>query len=119
MYSALARSAGRQKSSANSSLASTTTASTPPQSKARWRMTARSSPPLPPPPPPPRPPFDAPRPPLSPRSFGQPADADTGVEATRVGQDNPIAHLSSSFSVWLGWVGAEPLTGLSGGVFGT
>ena len=35
--------------------------------------------------------------------LGQPADAHTGVEAAGVRQDNPIAHLSSSFSLLLGW----------------
>src|SRR4029453_18232382 len=49
---------------------------------------------------------------LAARLFGQPADADTGVDATRVGQDNPIAPLSSSFSLGVGWVGPEPLIGL-------
>src|SRR5436190_11401463 len=39
--------AGRQYSSANSSLASTTTASTAPQSRARLRTTSMSSPPWP------------------------------------------------------------------------
>ena len=47
MYRALARSAGMQKSAANSSRASTTTASTAPQASARWRIASRSSPPWP------------------------------------------------------------------------
>src|SRR6476660_5432443 len=47
MYSALDLIAGKQYSSANSSLASTTTASTAPQSTARCRTTSMSSPPWP------------------------------------------------------------------------
>ena len=46
-YRALALSAGMQYSFANSSRASATYASTAPQSRARWRMTSRSSPPWP------------------------------------------------------------------------
>ncbi|CPU65939.1 Uncharacterised protein [Mycobacteroides abscessus] len=46
-YRAFARSAGMQYSAANSSRASATYASTAPQSRARCRMTARSSPPWP------------------------------------------------------------------------
>ncbi len=47
MYSALALIAGRQYSSANSSLASATSASTAPQASARLRMMSMSSPPWP------------------------------------------------------------------------
>jgi hypothetical protein len=36
---------------------------------------------------------------LSAGLLGQPADAHAGVEATGVRQDNPIAHLSSPFSL--------------------
>ena len=47
MYSALAFSAGRQYSSANSARRSSTSASTAPQASARLRITSRSSPPWP------------------------------------------------------------------------